>query len=74
MKIGRLVRALKLETIAPVRITSDAHRRLITETFGLKIAKANYMCASACFFVFVAGIKRTSGFLGKPFSGCTDRF
>lgn len=62
MKIGRLVRALKLHTIVPSRLKyhpgpyekyspADRHQ-LINPT-------ANYMCASACFFIFVAGIKRT---------------
>jgi hypothetical protein len=62
MKIGRLVRALKLRTIVPPRLeyplgpyvkysAADRHR--------LINPKANYMCTSACFFIFVAGITRT---------------
>jgi hypothetical protein len=62
MKIGRLVRALKLHTIVPPRFEypvgpykkwSNADRHQLTNP------KANYMCASACFFIFVAGITRT---------------
>jgi hypothetical protein len=68
MKIGRLVRKLRLETHVPIDPTPP--RDLLPE-FGqkseailkdlkaiLKDAKANYMCASACFFMFVAGIDR----------------
>jgi hypothetical protein len=62
MKIGRLVRALKLHTVVPDRSeypvgpydkysAADRHR--------LINPKANYMCTSACFFIFVAGITRT---------------
>jgi hypothetical protein len=55
MKIGRLVRKLRLET----HVSSDLPPpyRQKSEAI-LKDAKANYMCASACFFIFVAGIDR----------------
>lgn len=61
IKIGHLVRMLKLHTVVPsgeyprgpYAKYSDADRhRLINP-------KANYMCASACFFIFVAGTERT---------------
>jgi hypothetical protein len=62
MKIGRLVRALKLHTVVPdefeyprdgsyVKYSEADRHRLINP-------KANYMCTSACFFIFVAGITR----------------
>ena len=62
IKIGRLVRALKLHTVVPggpypvgpYEKYSDADRH------QLKNPKANYMCTSACFFIFVAGITRTA--------------
>ncbi len=76
MKIGRLVRKLRLETYVPsdeTPVPSDlpAPYRQKAEVLykkaeveikkfkaTLKDAKANYMCASACFFIFVAGIDR----------------
>ena len=54
IKIGRLVRALKLETIIPVQVRGDLREKL-AERHKLTNPKANYVCASACFFVFVAG-------------------
>jgi hypothetical protein len=57
MKIGRLVRELKLTTVVPA--SSDLREKAAAR-HNLKDAKANYMCASACFFVFVAGIHRKS--------------
>ena len=43
----------------------------------LKNPQANYMCASACFFIFVAGVKRTT-ILGQvmqfsEFTGLTSQ-
>jgi hypothetical protein len=55
MKIGRLVRKLRLETHVPSDLPPP--RRQTTKAI-LKNAKANYMCISACFFIFVAGIDR----------------
>lgn len=58
MKIGRLVRMLKLITNVPSRI--GLHYKLgIANEHKVKNQRANYMCASACFFIFVAGVKRT---------------
>jgi hypothetical protein len=69
IKIGRLVRALKLETIVPIQIRSDLRKKL-AEEHKLTNPKANYMCASACFFVFVGGVKRKYDFiLGDPILG-----
>jgi TPR repeat protein len=61
MKIGRLVRQLHWDTRAPdnFRGNSDLAARFAARR-GLGNAKANYMCASACFFIFVAGIYRAS--------------
>lgn len=62
MKIGRLVRALKLTTAAPSRNPFLSHLDMGSVGYGghtLKNPQANYMCASACFFIFVAGIERT---------------
>jgi hypothetical protein len=76
IKIGRLVRNLRLEThvpsdvppvpgdlLFPDRQKIEAIQRKSEADLKdfkaiLKDAKANYMCASACFFIFVAGIDR----------------
>jgi hypothetical protein len=58
MKIGQLVRALKLVANVPSR--NGPHSTLGTANeHELKNPQVNYMCASACFFIFVAGVKRT---------------
>lgn len=59
IKIGRLVRELKLETIVPADSPDDIREKLGAR-HKLKNRRNNYMCASACFFVFVAGVKRTA--------------
>ncbi len=56
IKIGRLVRSLKLETAVPGKYPRGHVADLVRAR--LHHPKADYMCASACFFVFVAGIKR----------------
>jgi len=56
MKIGRLVRSLNLETDVPGEYPSkfmENHMHILKEP------KVDYMCVSACFFVYVAGIKRS---------------
>ena len=59
MKIGRLLRALRWETIVPGVITNpNIKPEKIFKDNQLKNTKANYMCASACFFIFVAGLYR----------------
>lgn len=55
MKIGRLVRTLRLETYVPSDFPPPYRQRAEAV---LKDPKADYMCASACFFIFVAGIDR----------------
>jgi hypothetical protein len=60
MKIGRLVRALKLTTAAPSRNPFRSHLDMGSVGYGghtLQNPRANYKCASACFFIFVGGIK-----------------
>ncbi len=63
MKIGRLVRQLKLTTSIPDKLRpasrfDSKYQKEWIARYNLKDLKANYMCASACFFVFVAGIHR----------------
>ncbi len=52
IKIGRLVRALRLETQIPGRAPDG---EIIVPK---SIQKEDFMCASACFFIFVAGVHR----------------
>lgn len=68
IKIGRFVRALKLETIIPSRAGPKMEAQMV-EQRKLRNPKANYACASACFFIFVAGIKRTFDEPGAPLLG-----
>ncbi len=58
MEIGWLVRALKLETIVPGKWTTADINRRWAEARHMKDFEHNYMCASACFFIFAAGISR----------------
>jgi hypothetical protein len=69
MKIGRLVRMLKLRTNVPSR--TGLHYKLgIVDEHKVKNSRTNYMCASACFFIFVAGVKRTvDAWSGDPILG-----
>jgi|SRR6185437_15643941 len=68
MKIGRLVRALKLQTIIPSRSGPHMQDESVAQ-HQLKNPKSNYMCSSACFFIFIAGIKRTYDEPGDPILG-----
>jgi hypothetical protein len=60
MKIGRLVRMLRLGTQLPDGNLGNDLREDIIRAVGLQNPKANYLCASACFFIAVAGIERVS--------------
>lgn len=62
LKIGHLIRMLKLGTVVPENMPAIYPREKRAFEHGLKDIKANYMCASACFFVFIAGIHRESDY------------
>ncbi len=67
MKMGRLIRTLRLSTDAPSGPAAGIPRfgeSLITP-FNLINPRANYLCASACFFVYVAGIYRHLSWAGR---------
>jgi hypothetical protein len=66
IKIGRLVRALKLKTIVP---DQNYFREKVAERHNLTNPKENYMCSSACFFVFVAGVERDHEWPEDPLLG-----
>jgi hypothetical protein len=65
MKIGRLVRALRLQTVIPSRVGPH----LAVGMHKLNNPQENYMCASACFFVFVAGVNRVADVSDEPILG-----
>lgn len=59
MKIGRLVRSLRWTTNAPLTQMLGSERAQRLALFhGVKDPMRNNLCASACFFVHVAGIYR----------------
>lgn len=60
MKIGRLVRDLRMDTHAPDRAGSKTF--CLTHPKGADLDKCN--CASACFLIFVAGVNREGNLLG----------
>ena len=80
IKIGRLIRALNIKTVIPAKYSKevrDSLARIIAQLFprryyATKNAKDNYMCASACFFIFVSGIEKSfdwSGLEDEPILG-----
>jgi hypothetical protein len=77
MKIGRLVRSLRWGTQAPEDVPADLRQKMIN-ALKLEDPKSNYLCTSACFFIFVAGIERSitadKVFLGihRPFMSDAD--
>ena len=67
MKIGRLIRALRLSTDAPSGRPSGNPRfgESLIKPRHLTHPKTNYLCASACFFVYVAGVYRNPNWVGR---------
>ena len=67
MKMGRLIRALRLSTDAPSGPQTGIARfgESLIHANNLKNPKNNYLCASACFFVYVAGIYRNLNWTGR---------
>ena len=68
MKIGVLTRLLKLSTVVPSKQLTHEGRSLALARHGLKDS-GDYACASACFFIFVAGIHRGADAHGPPILG-----
>lgn len=76
MKIGRLVRMLRLKIGVPEEHAPE-HRQTFIGALKLRDPKVNYLCTSACFFIAVAGIERvhnTRPILGihRPFMTDAD--
>jgi hypothetical protein len=64
-----LVRLLKLSTVVPGKpLTNQAFESAAAE-HGLANPKADYECASACFFIFVAGVHRSHDDRGPALLG-----
>ena len=57
IRIGRLVRKLRLDTHVSSDVPAEYENRRVGKQ-PLSDPKANRICASACFFIFVAGVDR----------------
>jgi hypothetical protein len=70
IKIGRLVRTLGWAATVPTRTDNSPAGSSLHEDevkrYDLGDPKANFMCASACFFVFVGGIYKDTAMSGLP--------
>ena len=74
MSIGLMIRTLNLSTIVPGKpLTSEARELALTQ-HGMTNSKENYSCASACFFIFVAGVHRSSDKIGPALLGIHHPF
>ena len=67
MRIGRLIRALRLSTDAPSGPPTGIARfgESLIHANDLVNPKNNYLCASACFFIYVSGIYRNLNWTGR---------
>jgi hypothetical protein len=67
MKMGRLIRTLRLSTDAPSGPATGIPRfgESLIHAYNLVNPRSNYVCASACFFVYVAGIYRHLSWVGR---------
>jgi hypothetical protein len=74
MKIGLMVRSLNLSTIVPSKPLTNQARQVILSQRGVTNSNQDYMCASACFFIFVAGVHRRADDVGAPLLGIHHPF
>jgi hypothetical protein len=67
IKIGRLIRALRLSTEAPSGPPTEARRfsQPVIAPNNLVNPRINYQCSSACFFIYVSGVYRSLGWVGR---------
>jgi hypothetical protein len=65
MVIGRLVRTLKLDTIVPGYVNSNISRN-VASRYHVMDFDHNFMCTSACFFIFIAGVERSEKGFRSP--------
>src|SRR6516165_468156 len=69
IKIGMAIRQLNLSTVVPSKVLTNQAFDSLAIHHNLKGQKANYLCASACFFMFVAGIHRSAEDVGPAILG-----
>ena len=69
LRIGLLTRLLNLSTIVPSKGMTNQEFGVLAARHGLKNVKSDYKCTSACFFLFVAGIHRSSDERGPALLG-----
>ena len=67
MRIGRLIRTLRLSTDAPSGPPTGNAKfgESLISANHLVNPRTNYLCASACFFVYVSGIYRNLNWVGR---------
>ena len=67
MKIGRLIRALRLSTDAPSGPPMGIPKfgESVIQANNLVAPRTDYLCASACFFVYVSGVYRKLNWVGR---------
>jgi len=67
MRIGYLIRNLRMTTSAPSGPANGGRRfgESVITPRDLVDPKSNYGCASACFFVYIAGVDRHIGWAGR---------
>jgi hypothetical protein len=74
LKIGMAIRQLNLSTIVPSKALTNQSLDFAATRHNLKGGKANYLCGSACFFIFVAGIHRQADDVGPAILGIHKPF
>ena len=67
MKIGRLIRALRLSTDAPSGPPMGIPKfgKSVIQANNLVAPQTDYLCASACFLVYVSGVYRKLNWVGR---------
>ena len=74
LRIGLLTRLLNLSTIVPSKGMTNQEFGVLAARHGLKNFKSDYKCTSACFFLFVAGIYRSSDERGPALLGIHEPY
>jgi hypothetical protein len=74
LRMGLLVRRLNLSTTVPNRVLTHQALEQVSTRHGLEHPETNYLCASACFFIFVAGVHRNADTNGIPLLGIHSPF
>jgi hypothetical protein len=69
MKIGDLVRRLNISTVIPGKPLTNQALAADAARHSVQNIRKDYMCASACFFIFVAGIHRSADVPGSAILG-----